>query len=80
MEIHFQIPLSITAGALQNLTLTQLDIWFVVQQACLFMHPPTDWHLHLVKWILPYIKGTLHHGLLLSRSASSDLVIYSDAD
>jgi hypothetical protein len=67
------------AGTLQYLTLTRPDICFAVQQACLFMHSPTDRHLHLVKRILHYIKGTIHHGLL-SQSASSDLVIYSDAD
>jgi hypothetical protein len=44
------------------------------------MHSPTDRDLHLVKRILCYIKGTLNHGFLLSRSASSDLVIYSDVD
>jgi hypothetical protein len=67
-------------GALQYLTLTRPDICFVVQQACLFMHSPTDQHLHLVKWILHYIKDIVHHGLHISRSASSDLVIYSDVD
>jgi hypothetical protein len=67
-------------GALQYLTLTRPDICFAIQQACLFMHSPTDRHLHLVKRILHYIKGTLHHGLHISWPTSSDLVIYSDAD
>jgi hypothetical protein len=65
--------------ALQYLTLTRPDICFAVQQACLFMHS-TNRHLHLVKHILRYIKDTLHHKLHISRSASSDVVIYFDTD
>jgi hypothetical protein len=42
------------------------------------MLPPT--HMNLVKHILRYIKGTINHGFHLSRSPSSELVIYSDAD
>jgi hypothetical protein len=60
--------------------LTRLDICFVVQQACLFMHAPTDIHMNLVKHILRYIKGTINHGLHISRSRPHDLVIYSNAD
>jgi hypothetical protein len=68
------------AGALQYLTLTRPNIVYVVQQACLFMHAPTESHLNLVKQILWYIKGTIHHGLHISRSHSSELIIYSDVD
>jgi hypothetical protein len=41
-------------GALQYLTLTRPDICFAVQQACLFIHVPTDQHMNLVKRILHY--------------------------
>jgi hypothetical protein len=68
------------AGALQYLTITRPDISFAVQQVCLFMHAPTDLHLNLIKRILRYVKGTVSHGLHLSKSSSHDLVIYSDAD
>jgi hypothetical protein len=68
------------AGALQYLTLTRPDICFAVQQVCSFMHAPTNVHMNLVKRILRYLKGTIHPGLHISRSSSSDLVIYSDAD
>jgi hypothetical protein len=46
----------------------------------LFMHSPTDRHLHLIKRILPYIKGTIHYGLHIAQSNSMDLFVYSDAD
>lgn len=68
------------AGALQYLTITRPDISYAVQQACLFMHDPREHHLHLVKRILRYVRGTLDYGLRLFRSSSMDLVAYSDAD
>jgi hypothetical protein len=43
------------------------------------MHSPTNRYLNLVKQIFRYIKGTLHHEHT-SRSSTSDLIIYSEAD
>ncbi|WVZ84579.1 hypothetical protein U9M48_031602, partial [Paspalum notatum var. saurae] len=68
------------AGALQYLTFTKPDIAYAVQQVCLHMHTPREPHLAALKRIVRYIQGTLDLGLLLWPSASSDLVIYSDAD
>jgi hypothetical protein len=33
-----------------------------------------------MKHILRYLQGTLDYGLLLRRSSSSDLIVYTDAD
>jgi hypothetical protein len=44
------------------------------------MHDPRDTHLQLLKLILRYIRGTLHHGLHLPKNSSWKLVAYSDAD
>ena len=68
------------AGALQYLTFTRPAIAYAVQQVCLHMHDPREPHLAALKWILRYVRGTLHLGLLLRPSAQSDLVVYSDAD
>jgi hypothetical protein len=68
------------AGALQYLTFTRPDISYAVQQICLHMHDPREQHLSLVKRVLRYIKGTLHHGLQLAPSATDRLVAYTDAD
>jgi hypothetical protein len=70
------------AGALQYLTFTRLDIAYVVQQACLYMHDPHEPHLALVKRILRYIRGTLDYGFQLHRSSTidADPIVYSDAD
>ena len=68
------------AGALQYLTFTRPDIAYAVQQICLHMHDPREPHLAALKRILRYVRGTLHLGLLLRPSSSSDLVVYTDAD
>lgn len=44
------------------------------------MHDPREPHLAALKQIICYICGTLHLGLLLLPSSSSDLVIYTDVD
>lgn len=68
------------AGALQYLTLTHPDIARAIQQICLHMHDLHESHLAIVKRILRYVKGTVTYGLSLSRSSSSDLIVYMDAD
>lgn len=67
-------------GALQYLTFTRPDISFSVQQVCLFMHDPRESHLHALKRVLRYVKGTISHGLRLYKSKTNDMVAYSDAD
>jgi hypothetical protein len=68
------------AGALQYLTFTRPDIAYAVQQVCLHMHDPRYSHLTAMKRILRYLRGTPDYGLLLRRSRSTDLVVYTDAD
>jgi hypothetical protein len=68
------------AGALQYLTFTRPDIAYAVQQICLHMHDPREPHLTAMKRILRYLRRTPDFGLLLHRSSSSDLVVYTDAD
>jgi hypothetical protein len=68
------------AGALQYLTFTRPDIAYAVQQVCLHMHDPREPHLAALKRILRYVRGTLHLGLLLRPSSSTDLIVYTDAD
>jgi hypothetical protein len=68
------------AGALQYLTFTRPDIAYVVQQVCLHMHDPRESHLTAMKRILRYLRGTPNYRLLLRRSRSTDLIVYTDAD
>ena len=44
------------------------------------MHDPREPHLTAVKRILRYLQGTLDHDLLLRRTPTSELVVYTDAD
>jgi hypothetical protein len=50
------------------------SLQYDVQQVCLHMHDPREPHFCLIKHILGYIKGTLHHSLTLHRSTSHSLV------
>jgi hypothetical protein len=53
---------------------------YAVNQVSQFLQAPTVLHYQEVKRILRYVKGTLAFGLTFSRSASTTLVGYSDAD
>nr|GEX96471.1 hypothetical protein [Tanacetum cinerariifolium] len=70
----------ILAGSLQYLTFTRLDISYVVQQVCLYMHDLREPHFSALMRVLRYARGTLDYGLQLFSSSSTDLVAYSDAD
>lgn len=67
-------------GALQYLTFTRPDIQYAVHQICLYMHDPRLPHLHALKRILRYIKGSMSHGLQLVRGKLDTLTVYFDAD
>jgi len=69
-----------TVGSLQYLSLTRPDLAFAVNRVCQFMHKPTKLHWQAVKRILRYLKHTVSHGLLLTRSNTSTLEVFSDAD
>lgn len=44
------------------------------------MQAPLESHWKVVKRILRYLKGTLHHGLHLRKSPTLDLVAFCDVD
>jgi hypothetical protein len=67
-------------GALQYITLTRPDIAFSVNKVCQFLHAPTTVYWTSVKRILRYLRGTTSLGLRLSRSSSTVISAFSDAD
>jgi hypothetical protein len=44
------------------------------------MHDPREPHFTALKRILRYLQGTLDFGLRLRRSATTELIVYTDAD
>ena len=44
------------------------------------MQAPLESHLKIVKRILRYLKGTLHHGLHLRKSYNLDLIAICDVN
>ena len=68
------------AGALQYLTFTRPELTYAVQQVCLHMHDPRKSHLPVLKRLLRYVRATVDLGLVLHRSSSTELVVYTDAD
>jgi len=68
------------AGAVQYLTFTRPDLTYTVQQVCLHMHDPWESHLAALKRLLHYVRGTVDFSLVLRRSPSAKLVVYTDAD
>ncbi|XP_028109530.1 uncharacterized protein LOC114308187 [Camellia sinensis] len=56
-------------GDLQYLTIMRPKLAYTVNQACQFMHSPSNANFSAVKRILRYVKGTLSHGLTFSPSS-----------
>lgn len=67
-------------GGLQYLTITRPDIAFTVNRFAQYMSSPSATHWATVKRLFRYLKGTLHHGLLLRRSDDLSLKAFSDSD
>lgn len=63
-------------GALQNVTITQTNISFVVNRVCQLMNLNTA-HWQIVKRILQYLQGLISQGLK-TTSPLLDLTAYSD--
>jgi hypothetical protein len=69
-----------TVGGLQYLTITRLDISFVVNKVCQFMQAPTTSHWAAIKRILRYLKLTLSYGLQIHKSLSNIVSAFTYAN
>ncbi|XP_020412233.1 uncharacterized protein LOC109947142 [Prunus persica] len=67
-------------GRLIYLSLTRLDIAFVVTIASQFMHSPSEDHMAAVMRILSYLKSTPGRGLLFKKNGHLDLEGYTNVD
>ena len=79
---RWQIPLHTGVLPVHFSTSPSSDLTSPMQfSKCLHMHDPREPHLTALKRILRYLRGTVNFSLLLHRrSASTELVVYTDAD
>ncbi|GJX39259.1 retrovirus-related pol polyprotein from transposon TNT 1-94 [Tanacetum coccineum] len=67
-------------GSLMYLTASRLDLVFVVCMCARYQAKPTEKHLHAVKQIFRYLRGTINMGLWYSKDSCIALTAYADAD
>ena len=67
-------------GSLLYLTASRPDIMFSICVCARFQSSYRESHLHAVKRILKYLKGTMNLGLWYPKSTSFELLAYSDSD
>ncbi|GKE82512.1 retrovirus-related pol polyprotein from transposon TNT 1-94, partial [Tanacetum coccineum] len=67
-------------GTLMYLTASRPDLIFVVCMYARYQAKPTEKHLHAVKRIFKYIRGTVNRGLWYPKDSSIALTAYADVD
>ncbi|GJZ32292.1 retrovirus-related pol polyprotein from transposon TNT 1-94 [Tanacetum coccineum] len=67
-------------GSLMYLTSSRPNLVFAVCMCAWYQAKPTEKHLHVVKWIFRYLKGTINMGLWYSKDTSIALTAYADID
>ncbi|GJT56480.1 hypothetical protein Tco_0991534 [Tanacetum coccineum] len=67
-------------GTLMYLTSSRPDLVFVVYMCSWYQAKPTEKHLHAVKRIFRYLRGTINMGLWYSKDSCNALTAFADAD
>ncbi|GJY42272.1 retrovirus-related pol polyprotein from transposon TNT 1-94 [Tanacetum coccineum] len=67
-------------GTLMYLTSSRPDLIFDVCMCALYQTKPTEKHLHAVKRIFRYLRGTINMGLWYSKDSCIALTAFADAD
>ncbi|GJY19443.1 retrovirus-related pol polyprotein from transposon TNT 1-94 [Tanacetum coccineum] len=67
-------------GTLMHLTASRPDLTFIVCMCAWYQAKPTKKHLHDVKRIFKYLRGTLNRGLWYPKDSSIALTAYADAN
>ncbi|GKA83450.1 retrovirus-related pol polyprotein from transposon TNT 1-94, partial [Tanacetum coccineum] len=67
-------------GTLMYLTANRPDLTFVVCMYARYQAKPTEKHLHAIKRIFKYLRGTVNRGLWYPKNSSIALTAYADAD
>ncbi|GKB60268.1 retrovirus-related pol polyprotein from transposon TNT 1-94 [Tanacetum coccineum] len=67
-------------GTLLYLTASRPDLQFAICMCARYQARPTEKHLHAVKRIFRYLKGTVNRGLWYPKDSSIALTTFADAD
>nr|GEU53699.1 hypothetical protein [Tanacetum cinerariifolium] len=67
-------------GTLLYLTTSRHDLQFAICMCARYQARPTEKHLHAVKRIFWYLKGTVNQGLWYPKDSSIALTAFADAD
>ncbi|GJT47259.1 retrovirus-related pol polyprotein from transposon TNT 1-94 [Tanacetum coccineum] len=67
-------------GALLYLTTSIHDLQFAICMCAQYQAKPIEKHLHAIKRIFRYLKGTVNRGLWYSKDSSIALTSFADAD
>ncbi|GKB55675.1 hypothetical protein Tco_0911861 [Tanacetum coccineum] len=67
-------------GTLMYLTASRSDLTFVICMCARYLAKPIEKHLHAVKRIFKYLRGTVNRGLRYPNDSSIALIAYADAD
>nr|GFB38701.1 uncharacterized mitochondrial protein AtMg00810-like [Tanacetum cinerariifolium] len=67
-------------GSLLYLTATRPDLQFAICMCARYQARPTEKHVHAVKRIFRYLRGTVNRGLWYPKDSSVALTAFADAD
>ncbi|GJT62830.1 hypothetical protein Tco_1006363 [Tanacetum coccineum] len=67
-------------GTLLYLIASRPDLQFAICMCARYQARPTEKHLHAVKRIFQYLKGTVNRGLWYSKDSSIALTTFADTD
>nr|GEW22774.1 retrotransposon protein, putative, Ty1-copia subclass [Tanacetum cinerariifolium] len=67
-------------GTLMYITASRHDLTFVVCMCARYQAKPTKKHLHIVKRIFKYLRGTINRGIWYPKDSSIALTAYVNAD
>nr|GFD26791.1 hypothetical protein [Tanacetum cinerariifolium] len=67
-------------GTLLYLTASRPDLQFAIFMCARYQARPTEKHVHAVKRIFRYLRGTVNRGLWYPKDSSVTLTAFADAD
>nr|GEZ78160.1 uncharacterized mitochondrial protein AtMg00810-like [Tanacetum cinerariifolium] len=67
-------------GTLLYLTSSRPDLQFAICMCARYQAQPTEKHVHVVKRIFRYLRGTVHQVLWYLKDSSVALTAFADAD